>query len=150
LGADEGIYTGEEDPRLEKSIRKVTEAWGGCFNLRYEEDWKRIINEWKKDGGETIHLTMYGLPVENTIGHIRRSQCKKLIAVGGSKIPAAIYEMVNWNISVTSQPHSEISALSIFLHELLQGKELQMHFKSAKARVIPQAKGKKVVKIGEG
>jgi len=47
---------------------------------------------------------------------------------------------------VTSQPHSEISALSVFLHELYGGRELSRTFEGARMRIIPHARGKKVVK----
>ncbi len=71
----------------------------------------------------------------------------KLIVVGGSKVPRIVYKLSDWNISVTSQPHSEISALSVFLHDLFEGKELSKIFCNAKLRIVPQSNSKKVLKI---
>ena len=78
---------------------------------------------------------------------IRESGKNKLIIVGGAKVPGIIYKLSDWNISITSQPHSEISALSIFLHELFQGEELLQDFKNAKLKIIPQSRGKKVLDL---
>ncbi len=62
-------------------------------------------------------------------------------------MPGAAYELADWNVSVTSQPHSEVSALSIFLHELFGGRELSKTFEDARIRVVPQAKGKKIIRV---
>ena len=48
---------------------------------------------------------------------------------------------------MTSQPHSEISALALFLHELFEGNELSLKFKDAKIMIVPQKRGKKVLKL---
>jgi tRNA (cytidine56-2'-O)-methyltransferase len=90
---------------------------------------------------------MYGLPVQDVIKQIKASQRNKLIIVGGAKVPGVTYELADWNISVTSQPHSEVSALGIFLHELFEGHELPKNYGNAEKKIVPQAKGKKVVKI---
>jgi len=89
---------------------------------------------------------MYGLSVQDTIDRIRASPKDKLVVVGGAKVPGEVYRLADWNTSVTSQPHSEVSALSIFLHELFEGKELSLSFEKAEVRVVPQAKGKKIVR----
>ena len=52
--------------------------------------------------------------------------------------------MADWNVGVTSQPHSEVSALAVFLHELREGEELGVSFPGARRRVVPQARGKRV------
>ncbi|MFQ6095127.1 MAG: tRNA (cytidine(56)-2'-O)-methyltransferase [Candidatus Bathyarchaeia archaeon] len=145
FGAHKVIYAGQRDERLEKRIRKVVETWGGCFEVEYEKDWRRTIRNWKSQDGEVIHLTMYGLPIPDVINQIRESQKDKLVIVGGAKVPAEVFKLAEWNISVTPQPHSEISALCIFLHELFQGKELNRTFENAKMRIIPQSRGKKVL-----
>ena len=105
------------------------------------------MTEWKREGGEIVHLTMYGLPIMQVIDQIRNSPNSLLIVVGGPKVPRKVYELADWNVSVTSQPHSEISALALFLHELFEGKELSISFEDAQMIVVPQAKGKKVLKL---
>ncbi|MEM2129235.1 MAG: tRNA (cytidine(56)-2'-O)-methyltransferase [Candidatus Bathyarchaeia archaeon] len=146
FGAEGAFYSGEYDEKVEESIRKVNKSWGGTFGIVFSKEWKEVIHKWKKENGEIIHLTMYGLPIQNVIDNIRQTSLKKLIIVGGAKVPREIYNLADWNVSVTSQPHSEVSALSIFLHELFEGKELTKEFENASQKIIPQAKGKKVVK----
>ena len=91
---------------------------------------------------------MYGMPLQNVISEIRSSLSNKIVVVGGPKVPKRIYELADWNVAITSQPHSEISALSIFMHELLEGKELAKTFSGGKIEIVPQAKGKKVIRKG--
>ena len=65
--------------------------------------------------------------------------------VGAQKGPAPIYGLADANIAVTGQPHSEIAALALFLHELFEGKELHKKFPHAEMEISPQARGKKVL-----
>lgn len=147
FGAHGAYYSGERDENVELSIRKVVESWGGIFTVEFVEDWADKIREWKRAGGEVIHLTMYGPPISDIIGEIRDSDRDKLIVVGGAKVPRLVYELADWNVSITSQPHSEVGALSVFLHELYMGRELKREFENAKIKIIPQARGKKVIRL---
>jgi len=147
LGAAGAFYSGEKDEKIQRSIEKVNKSWGGDFKVSYVTDWKKTMREWKKKGGEIIHLTMYGLPIQQVISQIKSLSSALLIVVGGPKVPKKVYELADWNVSVTSQPHSEISALALFLHELFEGKELSISFENAQIIVVPQAKGKKVLKL---
>lgn len=142
FGAAEIVVSGEKDPAILKSLRDVVKKWGGPFAVKYEKNFRKVIKNFR---GKKILLSMYGLPIQKTIKNIRGKK-NLLIVVGAEKVPAELYQLVDLNVAVTSQPHSEAAALAIFLHELLKGKELGKKFKRAKARVIPQEKGKKVVK----
>jgi len=148
FGADGVFYSGERDEKVEKSVEKVNKSWGGAFEVKHTRSWKQVISEWKRSDNEVVHLTMYGLPLQEVISEIRSSLKDKLIIVGGAKVPGAIYSLADWNVSVTSQPHSEVSALGVFLHELFEGKELSVQFEDAEWRIVPQPRGKKVVKTG--
>ncbi len=144
FGADRVIYTGQRDKEIEVELEEITKTWGGDFKAEHVEGWTSTLKGWRDAGGEAIHLTMYGLPMQDVISQIRSSQKDKLIVVGGAKVPGTIYRLVDWNVAVTSQPHSEVGALSVFLHELFEGKELSKSFQNAKLVIIPQQKGKKV------
>jgi len=146
FGADGVFYSGERDGNVEKSVEKVNKSWGGAFEVKYCRSWKQTVSEWKRSSGEVVHLTMYGLPLQEIVSELRRSPKDKLIVVGGAKVPGAVYGLADWNVAVTSQPHSEVSALGVFLHELLEGIELLKQFKRAECRIVPQPRGKKVVK----
>ncbi|MCD6381966.1 MAG: tRNA (cytidine(56)-2'-O)-methyltransferase [Candidatus Aenigmarchaeota archaeon] len=144
LGADGIIFSGESDQGLIESIRKVVKNWGGKFVVRYEKNWKKIIKSWN---GIKIHLTMYGLPIQDKIKEIRKlgKGRKVLIIIGSEKVPSEVYGLVDYNIAVTNQPHSEVAALAIFLHELFEGKELNKKLLNAKLRIIPSEREKKVI-----
>lgn len=146
FGADKVIYTGQRDKRVEETVRKVATAWGGAFKVEHEADWKKTVKIWKDHNREVIHLTMYGLPVQDVIRSIRESSKDKLVIVGGGKVPGELFRLADWNVSVTSQPHSEIGALCIFLHELFEGNELSKTFEDAEMVIVPQGRGKRVIR----
>jgi tRNA (cytidine56-2'-O)-methyltransferase len=140
LGADGIILSGEKDAKLEESIKKVVDNWGGDFSVSYEKDWKKVMKSWS---GVSVHLTMYGLPIQEKIEEIRKHK-DVLLIIGSEKVQADAYQLATYNIAVTSQPHSEVAALSIFLHEYFRGKELDKQFKG-KINVVPQERGKKTL-----
>ncbi len=148
LGADSAIFSGEKDDSIIKSVSSLSSNWGGDFQVSYEADWKQVMKEFP---GIKAHLTMYGLPVQEEIGRIRAAHKKSdlLVAVGAGRVPAAAYQLADYNIAVTNQPHSEVAALAVFLHELMEGRELQKQFPNPKLQVIPQAKGKLAQKWGQ-
>jgi tRNA (cytidine56-2'-O)-methyltransferase len=148
LGADGAIYSGQRDPEVEESLRRVGSAWGGSFELSYTKNWNKTLQCYKSKEWKMIHLTMYGILLQNVISDIRSSLSNKIVVVGGPKVPKRIYELANWNVAVTNQPHSEISALGVFLHELLEGKELAKPFPDGQLEIVPLAKGKKVIRKG--
>ena len=141
FGALGATYTGDRDPGLEESIGRVVSEWGGHFAFEYSGSWRGVISGWR---GRVVHLTMYGLPVREVIPEIRGEGSDILVVVGGAKVPGEVYSLADWNVGVTSQPHSEVSALAVFLHELREGGGLGLAFPGARKRVVPQTRGKRV------
>ena len=141
FGASGAIYTGRRDPTLEETISGVVSDWGGSFSLEYAESWRRVISGWE---GSVVHLTMYGMPLREAISSIRGDPSEKLVVVGGAKVPGEVYGLADWNVSVTSQPHSEVSALAVFLHGFFEGRELDLVFEGARRRISPRGRGKRV------
>ena len=138
LSATRGFYTGERDNSLEESVKSLVSQWGGVFEVRYIENQKNILKSFK---GKIVHLTAYGIPFSKKLKEIRKAK-NLLIIVGGEKVPSEIYQKADWNLSVSSQPHSEVAALGIFLYEL-QGRKFRP-FRNARLRIIPKEKGKMV------
>ncbi len=141
FGADGAVYAGTRDPSLEESVAEVVEDWGGGFTVRHTDSWRRTVKAWR---GEVVHLTMYGLPIQEVIQGIRASTEPKLVVVGGPKVPREVYDLAEWNVSVTTQPHSEVSALAVFLHMLFGGEELERIYEGARLRIKPRSRGKEV------
>ena len=145
FGASKVFLSGEEDKHLTESVRNVVERWGGDFEVEYRKNWEKLLEEWKNSGKEVVHLTMYGEPVQEVTKRIRESPKDKIVVVGGAKVPTEVYKAADWNVSVTTQPHSEVAALAIFLHTLFEGGEYDLNFKGEKLKVLPTAHGKRVL-----
>lgn len=145
FGASGVFLDGDHDQELMENVRDVVKRWGGSFQIDYQKNWKNLLEEWKKNDGEIIHLTMYGEPVQNVTPRIKDSKKDKLVVVGGPRVPTEVYQKADWNVAVTSQPHSEVSALALFLHLLFEGQELDLEFEGGEIKVLPSPKGKKVI-----
>ena len=145
LGA-EGIYLEEFDDGLLETINGVNETWGPGFDVFKAPSWRTVMTQAKKEGRTTVHLTMYGLPLQDKIEELRNID-KFLLVVGGPKVPGEVYKLADYNLGVTSQPHSEIAALAILMHELQSGEELKKEFRASRIRIVPSEKGKKVEKL---
>ena len=88
---------------------------------------------------------MYGQELTKKLPELKKHK-NLLVIVGGEKVPPEIYQLTDFNIAITQQPISEVSALAILLHELLNKKELTHNFKNAKLKILPQERGKKIIK----
>jgi tRNA (cytidine56-2'-O)-methyltransferase len=144
LGA-EAIYLQDVEKDIVGTVNDVNASWGGDFRVVIEPSWKKVIGDARADGRKVVHLTMYGLPLSEKLNELRDTQ-KLLIVVGGPKVPGRVYHDADYNVSVTSQPHSEIAALAITLHEIQNGEELKRDFGQSKLRIVPTQKGKHVVR----
>jgi tRNA (cytidine56-2'-O)-methyltransferase len=145
LGCDGIILSGEKDDSIIENISEVVENWGNNFKVKYEKNWRNIMNKWK---GKTVHLTMYGLPIQDKINEIKKFK-KILLIVGSEKVPIEVYNLVDFNIAVSNQPHSEVGSLAVFLDKFFEGKELKKEFNNPRIKIIPQKKGKKTIALQE-
>ena len=85
-----------------------------------------------------------GADIYEIAPEVRQDGSDILIVVGGSKVPGKVYKAADWNVSVTTQPHSEVSSLAVFQHLLMDGKEFELEFENPVLEVIPTAHGKNV------
>ena len=138
----QGMYLAADDPGVKRSIEDVVSRWGGDFFVENNVSWRRCIQQWKREGGKVVHLTMYGLRMTDEIAAIRKEE-KLLVVVGAEKVPGDIYGFADYNISVTTQPHSEISSLGVFLDNLFEGEELDREYADAAMKISPSERGKK-------
>ncbi len=145
LGADGVSISDVRDRGLVERINRVTQQFGGRFSIETGKPWRSAIKEWKGAGGLVIHLTAYGMPLPKIIAKIGRSKADKLVVVGAEKMPGEIFGLADWNVAVTNQPISEVSALGIFLDWLFDHRRLEEHRENAKIRIVPNPRGKTVV-----
>ena len=143
MGA-EAIYLEDAEKDLAATVNEVNRTWGGDFQLILGQPWRRTLRDSKADGWVVVHLTMYGLPIQDVSDKLHEVE-KLLLVVGGPKVPGEVYRMADYNVAVTSQPHSEIAALAIALHEIQGGEELKRTFQKSRLRIVPSPRGKRVV-----
>jgi tRNA (cytidine56-2'-O)-methyltransferase len=152
FGATGIIYSGQQDSSLEKSVSSVANAWGGTFSISYEKNFISAIKRFKKNDFTIAHLTMYGMPLSEKMAEIRngaKKNQKLLVIIGAERVPGEVYELADYNIAITSQPHSEVAALAIFLDRAMDGKELERGFDEnfkGKIKLVPKEKGKEIKK----
>lgn len=147
FGANGFILGDVVDEVIQRTYEKVVSAWGGHLHFEMGVNSEKYCIEWKKSGGLIVHLTMYGLPVDDVIEEIRKSSADLLIVVGAMKVPRFFYEVADYNVAIGNQPHSEVAALAIFLDRLYQGKELYLKFDNAKIEIVPSPRGKVVKRL---
>jgi tRNA (cytidine56-2'-O)-methyltransferase len=144
FGAQKIFLEKENSPTIEKTVSDMVKRFGGIFRVEYVQNTLKQIKKLKKEGFQIVHLTMYGEPVKK---HLSKMKGKMAVVIGADKVPSEIYQLADFNIGITRQPHSEVAALGVFLHCLLQGEEEKIQFKNAKIKIIPAKKGKHVTKI---
>ena len=149
FGADGLFLADVVDTPLEKTILDVCKRFGGNFWIRMGEPWRKTVKEWRSRGGEIAHLTAYGMPLPEVMEAIRASPNPKLVVVGAEKVPGEVFEVATWNVAVTNQPISEVSALALFLDRYFEGKQFSLDFENAEMKIVPSARGKKVVNLTE-
>jgi len=135
FGAIKMYYSGQKDSEMEEGVNSVVKKFGGPFDIEHIDNAIRLINE-KKETYNIVHLTVYGLPYKKALNNLDKNI---LIVVGGDKVEWDIYRSANYNLSVSSQPHSEVGALAIFLNEFHGDVK---KFKNFKFQIIPNEREK--------
>ena len=146
FGASNGYYSGERDKSLEESINKIVNKFGGNFKIEFIENDIKFIENKKKNNFKIVHLTMYGKPVQERIKAIKKSK-NILTVAGGEKVEPVFYNISDYNIAITNQPHSEVAALCNFLDFYFDRKELYKEFENPKVKIIGKDKGKDVIEL---
>ena len=135
----EGMLLAGSDKSVVNNIQDVASRWGGSFWVTNCTDWKQELKRWKEGGGKVLHLTMYGKNLPNVISKIDAN--KLMVVVGAGKVPTELYDLADYNVGVTNQPHSEVAALGVLLDWLQMGKELTKDF-GGKMRIVGKFTGK--------
>ncbi len=139
------ITVDTKDTKLEETIERVNAQFGGDFKIETGASPKGVINRF---GGTLVHLTMYGERIDSAIREIPKGE-DLLIIIGSEKVPREIYDLAHFNVSVSNQPHSEVSALAIFLDRYFDGKQLDLKFTGGEMNIHPDGRGKTVLPSGD-
>jgi len=150
LGASGFILSDIKDEKIKATVEKVVKSWGGPFYFEMGTPWEKVVKEWKLKGGIVVHLTAYGENIETSdvLQRIKALNKDVLIIVGSQKVPGKFFSesVSDFNVAIGNQPHSECASLAVFLDRFFEGKELAKNFEDAKLKIIPQKRGKKVVR----
>lgn len=138
------IFMNEVNPEIRETLAKINRTWGGNFSVEFIDSWKPIIKNKKENGFRIVHLTMYGEKINEIQSQLKKEK-DLVIVVGAEKVPREIYQYADYNVSIGSQPHSEISGLAILLDRIQGGSQFNKEFSNAKRKIVPTKKGKNVV-----
>jgi tRNA (cytidine56-2'-O)-methyltransferase len=139
LGCDKVVVT-ERDDRVVEGVRDVVKRFGGPFEIESGVSYRPIL----KDPAPTkVHLTMYGLPMQEVVPRIDRAR-DLVVVVGAENVPRDVYELCDHNVAVGNQPHSEVAALALFLYALRGDAAFAKEFAGGEVAVEPSEKGKVV------
>ena len=136
---------GKSMKKLERRCRSLNRNWGGAFSAASTKDWKSFVKE--KKNYLKIYLTRYGIPI-NKIGYQIRTYKNVLVIVSEKEVIKPLYKTSDFNLSITTQPHSCTSSIAVFLHDFYQGRELAMHFENARYKVNPEERGIRIQRNG--
>ncbi len=141
FGADR-VLIAEEDDALVSGIRGAVKRWGGDFEIESGVAWRPLLREFD---GVKVHLSMYGMTLEDAAQAIGPAPENMIVVVGAEKVPREVYELVDYNVGVGNQPHSEVAATGVFLYRVLGPQILEREFPGAQMRITPTRHGKVVV-----
>ena len=134
------MYLSKPDSRVVTTIDEVVAKFGGDFEIEPLSNPRKFAKNWE---GQIIHLTMFGLPLEDFEDKLRKEQSPILFIVGAEKVPPWTFEYADYNISIGNQPHSEVSALAISLSRLNENYVAQKF--DGPLQVIPSSNHRKMI-----
>ena len=142
LGADRVVLAADGASRA-ATIEDITDRFGGPFDVETTESPFGILRNFE---GRVVHLTMYGERIQDVAREVREAHREGplLVVVGAEKVPFDVYEVADWNVGVTNQPHSEVAGLAVLLDRLFEGRELDREWVDADRQVVPMEAGKRV------
>lgn len=138
LGCEKVVVT-ERDDRVVDGVNDITKRFGGPFAIESGVPYRPILKNFQ---GTKVHLTMYGLPMQEVVPRIPHDK-DLLVVVGAEKVPRDVYELVDFNVAVGNQPHSEVAALALFLYAVQGDAAFAKRFEG-ELEVEPSARGKVV------
>lgn len=138
-------HISEEDSNVRESVSDLSARFGGSFSVQDNTGWKGVVKNWQDNGGQVVHLTMYGRQLHDAMPDIKARNADVLVVVGAEKVPGDLYKLADENVAVGNQPHSEVAALAILMDRLRDGQWEHDVFPDAEIQVLPNPEGKTVI-----
>ena len=131
------------DSRIVDTVSDVGEKFGGDFEIRTLSNPKNFVRNLE---GTIIHLTMFGISIDEEIDKIKKIVAPLLFIVGAEKVPPWVFDFSDFNIAVGNQPHSEVAALAIALSKV-NNKPYNQNFGGGQLRVIPSSERRNMIEV---
>ena len=109
------VFLSKPDSRVSKTVNEVVEKFGGEFSIENITSIESFVRKWP---GIVVHLTMFGLPIDDFVEELKTVDSDILFVVGAEKVPPWVFEKADYNISIGNQPHSEVAALAVALNKV--------------------------------
>ena len=135
FGASSVAFVSKKNPKLVRYFRSINKKWGGTFSVEFTNSWKDYLKT--KKNYKIVYLTRYGVPI-NKIEYSLKTYKNILVIVTTTEAAKNLYDIADFNVSITTQPHAATSAVAIFLHHFFEGRELSLHFENAEFKVVPE------------
>lgn len=137
FGAANVTFVGKKSPKIDRYFKALNRKWGGSFAVSFTNDWEGYLAD--KKNYKTIYLTRYGTPISK-VEYSLKTYKNILVIVTLSESIKSLYNMSDFNVSISTQPHCAAAAIAVFLHTFYQGRELAMHFENAQLKVVPETR----------
>lgn len=131
------------DSRIVDTVSDVGEKFGGDFEIRTLSNPKNFVKNWK---GTIIHLTMFGISIDEEIDKIKKMKGPLLFIVGAEKVPPWVFDFSDFNIAIGNQPHSEVAALAIALSKV-SNKSYNQKFEGGQLKVLPSSERRNMTEV---
>ena len=129
---------------ITKYFKEINNDWGSNFKVSFTNNWMDLIKE-HNNNYKTIYLTKYGDSIKKK-EYVISTYKNILLIVSTTDDIKELYDMADFNISLTTQPHTIISSIAVFLNMYYKGRELAMHFENAKYKIMPETHGIHITK----
>ena len=63
------VFLSKPDSRVSKTVGEVVEKFGGEFSIENVTSLESFVKKWP---GIVVHLTMFGLPIDDFVGELRK------------------------------------------------------------------------------
>src|SRR3970282_1663230 len=83
------IYMNEVNPEIKETLDKISKTWGGAFEIEFITNWKKIVQEKKREKIKIVHLTMYGQNI-NEVNYMIEKENHILVVEGAAKVARKI------------------------------------------------------------
>ena len=135
FGASNVTFASPKNGRLIKYFKSLNRRWGGTFSVDFTNNWREFLKT--KKNYKIVYLTRYGVPI-NKVEYTLKTYKNILIIVTITEAAKNLYQMADFNVSITTQPHAATSAVAVFLHHFFEGRELSLHFENAQYKIVPE------------